>query len=201
MAEKRRYTVSLPDHVADAVEAHAKPLGSTPTEYAGDIVRWWFGQGCPPVTPDETELRKRGNDMMKRIKPLPKDFSIWKLDPNVNYAVIDEPVEKALRELGIPNLFARAAEHDVARIMIAFDNHPTHWLVFNFWKGGKTASENGLGLSADSKTSTTREDMLLKLTIEGKKMQSKEPIVFSQIPSLETKKPSNQTATKTAPIS
>ncbi len=68
--------------------------------------------------------------------------------------------------------------------MVAFDNHPTHWLVFNFYKGGKTAAENGLGFSAYSKVSVTRDDMLLKLTIEKKKMGAKGPTAFSQIPKL-----------------
>lgn len=186
MADKRRYTVSLPDHVADAVEKQARPLGSTPTEYAADVIRWWFGQGCPPVTHDEAELRKSRSveDMMKRIKPLPKDFNIWKLDPAMNYNLIDDPVNKALADLGLPNLFAHAAEHDTARFMVAFDNHPTHWLVFNLFKGGKTDSENGLSFSAYPKASTTRQEMLLKLTIESKKMEVKGPVEFSQIPKI-----------------
>lgn len=188
MAEKRRYTVSLPDHVADAVERHAKPLSATPTEYAGDIIRWWFGQGCPPVTPDETHLRQARavEDMMKRIKPAPQNFDIWKLDAKVDYELIDEPAEKALKQLGLPNLFSHEKEHDIARFMVAFDNHPTHWLVFNFFKGGKTADENGLAFSAYPKTSSTREDMLLRLTIEAKKMQANAPIQFSQIPTVPT---------------
>jgi hypothetical protein len=182
MADKRRYTVTLPDHVADAVEQHARPLGSTPTEYTADVVRWWFGQGCPPVTHDEAALRNKVTDMMSRNQPLPKDFNIWKLNTGIVYQLIDEPVEKALHDLGIPNLFAHAAEHDVVRFLVAFDNHPTHWLVFNLFKGGKTASENGLALSAYPKVSTTREDMLLKLAIESKKMGNGRPIEFSQIP-------------------
>ena len=184
MAEKRRYTVSLPDHVADAVEKHAGPLSATPTEYAGDIIRWWFGQGCPPVTHDEAELRKStiGAEIKKRIKPVPADFDVWKLDPSVDYQLTDAPAEKALKQLGLPNLFAHAKEHDVARLMVAFDNHHTHWLVFNFFKGGKTAAENGLAFSAYSKSDVSRDDMLLKLTIEGKKMEAKGSIKFSQIP-------------------
>jgi hypothetical protein len=120
--------------------------------------------------------------MMKRIRPVPKDFDVWKLDPAVDYELIDEPAEKALKQLGLPNLFAQEKEHDVARFMIAFDNHPTHWLVFNFFKGGKSASENGLAFSADPKLAVTREDMLLKLTKDAKEMGAKTPVVFSQIP-------------------
>ncbi len=191
MAVKARYNVSLPDHVSAEMEKHAKAVKAAPTEYAGDIIRWWYGQGCPPITPDEGELRKRVGEMMKRIKPLPADFNILKLDPDVVYNLVDEPVEKALKDLQIPNLFAHEKEFEKARLMVAFDNHPTHWLEFNFFKGGKTAAENGFSLYAYPKKGTTREEMQLKLTIEGKKMEAKEPINFSQIPMLE-KKPSPQ---------
>ena len=173
MTQKQRYNVSLPDHVSAEMEKHAKAVKATPTEYAGDIIRWWYGQGCPPVTPDEIELRKRVDGMVKRIKPVPADFDVWKLDQSVVYQLTDTPAEKALKQLGLPNLFAHEKEHDVARLMVAFDNHPTHWLVFNFYKGGKPAAENGLAFSAYSKTTVSREDMLLRLTIEGKKMGAK----------------------------
>ena len=179
MAMKARYNVSLPDHVSAEMEKHAKAVKATPTEYAGDIIRWWYGLGAPAVRIDEQELRKR-------ILPVPINLDVWKLDSAVDYKLMDEPAEKALKQLGIPNLFAQAKEHDVARLMVAFDNHPTHWLVFNFFKGGKTASANGLAFSAYSKVAVTRDDMHLRLTIEGKKMEAKGPIVFSQIPKLPT---------------
>lgn len=189
MALKSRYNVSLPDHVSVEMEKHAKAVKASPTEYAGDIIRWWYGQGCPPVTPDEIELRKRGGDLTSRIRPVPKDLDIWKLDPAAMYNLIDEPVEKALGQLGIPNLFAHAKEHETVRMMIVFDNHPTHWLEFNFYKGGKNASENGLALIAYPKADTTREEMLLKMTIQSKKMEAKGPVVFSQIPGIKVKSP------------
>lgn len=175
MAVKQRYTISLPDHITDVVEKRASAVSATPTEYAADIIRWWFGQGCPPVTPDEAELRQS------------KTFNVWKLDPNATYNLVDKPVELALRQIGMPNLFAQSAEHDIARFMVAFDNHPTHWLIFNFFKGGKNTEENGLAFLAYPKNSMSRDDVLLRLTVEAKKMESKHPIAFSQLPS----KPSN----------
>lgn len=184
MATKARYNVSLPEHVSAELEKHAEITGATPTEYAGDIIRWWFGQGAPAVRPDEIEIRRRSEQMTQRIKSVPNDFNVWKLDASANYQLIDEPAEKALKQLGLPNLFAHQKEHDVARFMVAFDNHPTHWLVFNFFKGGKTAAENGLAFSAIPKLSVTQEDMLLKLTIEGKKMNAAVPIQFAQIPEI-----------------
>lgn len=193
MAEKRRYTVSLPDHVADEVEAHAKPLGSTPTEYAGDIVRWWFGQGCPAVTHDEAALR--------RIKPLPENLDVWALDTKVLYSITDDAVvRKILNQIELPNLFAHAVEHDVARFSVAFDNHPTHWLMFNLFKGSDRKDGNGLLFSAYPKASTTREEMNARLQVEAKAMKSAKTFTFSQIPMLEGKKSGNQTTTKTTGV-
>ena len=184
MADKQRYTVSLPDHVSVEMEKHAKAVKSTPTEYAADIIRWWFGQGCPPVTHDEIELRRRTvEELMKRIKPVPKDFDIWKLDPSVDYNLVDEPVVKALAQLGIPNLFARAQEHDAVRMTVAFEDHPTHWLVFNFFKGSDKPDGNGLSLLGYSKKSVGRKQMTKKLEQFAKEMEATEPITFSQIPS------------------
>jgi hypothetical protein len=175
MADKQRYTVSLPDHVSAEMEKHAKAVKATPTEYAADIIRWWFGLGSPAVRFDEQELRKR-------MSPVPEDFNVWKLNPTADYELIDEPAEKALKQLGIPNLFAHEKEHDIVRLMVAFDNHPTHWLMFNFFKGSDTPAGDGLAFSATPKLSVSREEMLLRLTIEGKKMDAKGPFKFSQIP-------------------
>ncbi|HVT73805.1 MAG TPA: hypothetical protein VHD61_11760 [Lacunisphaera sp.] len=186
MAQKHRYNVSLPGHVADAVEKHAKRISAAPTEYAGHIIKWWFGQGCPPVTPDESELRRSRDigEMMKRLKPLPADFSIWKLDPEVDYTITDAPVEKALKDLGIPNLFAQEKEHDAVRITVAFDNHPTHWLVFNFFKGSNMPDGDGLSMYGYSKSHVSRREMEQNLKKLGEEMQSASPIRFSQIPEI-----------------
>src|SRR5471030_2832713 len=94
MADKRRYTISLPDHVADAVEKHANPLGATPTEYAGDVVRWWFGQGCPPVSADEAQLRAKllAKLAKSRLKPVPPDLNIWALNREDSYSITDDKI-------------------------------------------------------------------------------------------------------------
>ena len=202
MAEKRRYTVSLPDHVADAVEVHAKPLGATPTEYAGDIVRWWFGQGCPPVTADEQALRKVADALKQRILPLPKNLNVWSLDPKHDYVITeDHIVQTLLDQLGLPNLFAQAQEHDELRMHIAFDNHPTHWLVFDIFKGSNKPDGDGIAFAAYPKATVSRDEMLRKVHAEMKKMGAKEKFEFSQIPILENKKSGNQTATKHSHVS
>lgn len=75
MKDKRRYTITLPDHVADAVEHHARGLTATPTEYAADVIRWWFGQECPPLTSEEAVLRsmiEESGDKSLRIEKKPE---------------------------------------------------------------------------------------------------------------------------------
>jgi len=57
MPEKRRFTISLPEHVADELEKRAKVLGSNPTEYAADIIRWWYGEGSPALTAEEKRIQ------------------------------------------------------------------------------------------------------------------------------------------------
>lgn len=56
MPEKERFTISLPDHVATELKRRSKDLGSNPTEYAADIVRWWYGQGSPALTEEEKRV-------------------------------------------------------------------------------------------------------------------------------------------------
>jgi len=56
MAEKERFTISLPEHVASELKSRSKQLGSNPTEYAADIVRWWYGQGSPALTEEEKRV-------------------------------------------------------------------------------------------------------------------------------------------------
>jgi len=55
--EKRRFTISLPEHVADELERRSKALGSNPTEYAADIIRWWYGAGSPALSNEEQRVQ------------------------------------------------------------------------------------------------------------------------------------------------
>lgn len=197
MAEKRRYTVSVPDHVANAVEARARPLGATPTEYAADVLRWWFGQGCPPVTHDESALLAA--QVSDRLKPMPHNLSVWSLGSQEVYAITgDKVVMNLLTQLKIPNLFAQAAEHDAVSMIVAFDNHPTHWLQFDFFKGSTTPAGDGLAFYAYPKASVTRTEMMQKWRAKAKEIGASGPLNFSQIPMLEKREMSNQTATKVA---
>jgi hypothetical protein len=199
MADKRRFTVSLPDHVADAIDRFAAPLGATPTEYACDVIRWWFGQGCPPVTHDEIALRNdtAAKSLLERIKPLPANLNVWELNPNGLYSITDDGVvQKLLNQLGVPNLFAQAVEHDEVRLSVAFDNHPTHWLLIDFYKGSSDPKGDGLSFNAFPKATTSREAMIKKFQSELKRMGSTKPAVFSQIPLLEKKGIGNPTPTK-----
>ncbi len=55
---KPQIKASLPSHVAAEIEKCGKTLEVTKGEYLGLIARWWFAQGCPPVTPEEDQIRK-----------------------------------------------------------------------------------------------------------------------------------------------
>jgi hypothetical protein len=167
MAVKQRYNVSVPEHVAAAVAKYAKALGATPTEYAGDIIRWWYGQGCPPVTHDEARLR----------------VDVWRLDPSASYMLEgDSTVTALMRQLGVPNLFAAMIEHDEAKSFVAFDNHPTHWIILRIWKGHSKKSGNGLLFEAVPKVATSEPAMLSRLKSEAAEMESSGPVTFSQLP-------------------
>jgi hypothetical protein len=56
VAEKRRYTVSLPEHIAKDITERCAWLGSKDAEYIAGIVRWWYGQGSPPINDEERRL-------------------------------------------------------------------------------------------------------------------------------------------------
>jgi hypothetical protein len=189
MAEKRRYTVSLPDHVTAEIEKRSQALGATPTEYAGDIIRWWFGQGCPPTTADEAHfLKKKFADLFHRLEPLPKNLSVWLLDSAKDYSISDDAiVQDLLNQLGLPNLFAQAAEHDQIRLSVVFDNHPTHWLVIDFFKGSNQKDGNGLLFRAYPKQAVPRDKILGQMKDEARAMGARETVTFSQIPILEAK--------------
>lgn len=64
MSEKQRFTISLPEHVANELSKRSKDIGSNPTEYAADIVKWWYGQGSPPLS--EEEKRRRAESSSTR---------------------------------------------------------------------------------------------------------------------------------------
>jgi len=54
--EKRRYTVSLPEHIAEEIEKHSRLVGAKDAEYIAAVVRWWYGQGSPPTSDEEKRL-------------------------------------------------------------------------------------------------------------------------------------------------
>jgi hypothetical protein len=171
MAEKQRYTVSLPDHVTTEIEKRALSLSATPTEYAAAIIRWWFGQGCPPVTPDEEHLR-RG-----------RDVHAWSLDPKRSYLLSgDDVVQGLMLQLNVPNLFVQLADFDEAHAFFAFDNHPTHWILIHLWKGLPRTEQNGLFFEALPKKTVTRAEMLARLKSKAHEMGHSGPIEFSQLP-------------------
>ena len=66
MSEKRRFNISLPEHIAEELEKRAKALGSNPTEYAADIIRWWYGEGSPSLSAEEKRVQASKSDTPSR---------------------------------------------------------------------------------------------------------------------------------------
>lgn len=196
MAEKRRYTVTVPEHVAETIEARAKSLDATPTEYAADILRWWYGQNCPAVSPDEARMRLRKapiEELMKRILPIPESLDVLSLAPEKQYFVTDDnAVSKIMAQLELSHLFAPAANYDIVRFAIFFDNHPTHWLQFDLYKGSNRKEGDGLAFAAYPKASVSRAQMLKTMAKTAKEMDVTEELRFSQIPMFEKKASSVQ---------
>jgi hypothetical protein len=95
----------------------------------------------------------------------------------------DPLVANLMAQLGVPNLFASAIEHDKVHTFAAFDNHPTHWIVIHLWKGHSDPDSDGLLFEAQPKSGLPRAEMLNRLRIQAAEMGSTEPVRFSQLPS------------------
>lgn len=120
----------------------------------------------------------------------------WHLDPQSAYVFEkDAVVRRLMRQLNVPNLFAQAQEHDAVKILVAFDNHPTHWIIFRLWKGApdyspnhsvhkfaKHPEANGLLFEATPKQTISREKMEIMMTREAQQMDASGPFRFSQLP-------------------
>jgi hypothetical protein len=193
MGKKPQISATLPAHVHDEIARRASLLGDSKSNYLSAIASWWFGQGCPKVRSDEQNLGKPGRStkdeaqlasaLSKRLKPVPKNLNVWNLNSADSYVLHDDSVIQGLLEqLGVPNLFAQAAEHDKVQMIVVFDNHPTHWLVLSFYKGVPREGGNGLLFQAEPKESFSREEMLAQLKARAAKAGSEREVKFSQIP-------------------
>jgi hypothetical protein len=124
-------------------------------------------------------------------------MNAWKLHPDHVYVLEgDETVRGLLKQLRVPNLFAGVSEFDALHAFVAFDNHPTHWIVVHLWQGVpdyspnhslnklvKNPGPNGLLFEAEPKNLTSRAKMEEKMISEALKMGAKMPFVFQQLPS------------------
>jgi hypothetical protein len=54
---KPQVAASLPTHIVDEIDKHAKGLEVSRGEYLGLIAKEWFARECPPVTEEEKRLR------------------------------------------------------------------------------------------------------------------------------------------------
>lgn len=123
-------------------------------------------------------------------------IDVWALQSEKVYLFDNDPFVKCLlKQLGVPNLFAAATEFDAMKAIVAFDNHPTHWIIIRLWKGApeyspnhsihrlaKNPSANGLLFEAIPKTSESRAEMEIKLSKECSEMAADSPFQFQQLP-------------------
>jgi hypothetical protein len=123
-------------------------------------------------------------------------MNVWKLSPNESYILQgDDVVLDLMKQLRVPNLFARATEYDAMHAFVAFDNHPTHWIVLHLWQGAadyspnhsihqfvRAPDANGLLFEAVPKASLTRETMEDRLVSEALRMGAKIPFAFQKLP-------------------
>lgn len=209
MGKKPQISATLPAHVHDEIARRASLLGDSKSNYLSAIASWWFGQGCPKVRSDEQNLGRPGratkaeakllSAMNKRLKPVPKNLKVWNLNSADPYVLTeDHVIQGLLDQLGVPNLFAQGAEHDKVQMIVAFDNHPTHWLIFSFYKGVQREGGNGLLFQAQPKETVSREEVLAELKARTTKAGSEREVKFSQIPALPAKSPVRQTPTHAA---
>ena len=108
----------------------------------------------------------------------------WALDSSSEFIIEnDADVKLIMLQLGVPDLFADAAQSaGPSHLFVAFDNHPTHWLIVSLYMGVPdyspnhnihklvgNASPNGLLFSAFAKEGMARAQFLKKVRdlVEG----------------------------------
>ena len=122
------------------------------------------------IEPKEKLLR----DALARMERPPDNLDVWKLDPAKPYFLQgDALVTGVILQLRVPNLFAPAIEHDQAHALVAFDNHPTHWVILHLWKGQGTSDGDGLLFEAHPKSDLSREQMLGKLRTQARSLANR----------------------------
>ncbi|HVR37380.1 MAG TPA: hypothetical protein VMS21_16215 [Methylomirabilota bacterium] len=103
-------------------------------------------------------------------------MNVWELDKESIYILEgDQVVRDLLEQLRVPDLFAGVGT-DQHHVLVAFDNHPTHWIIFNHWQGlpdyspnhavhrlMRGADPNGLLFTAFPKSSTSQTQVERKL--------------------------------------
>lgn len=59
MLRKPQVKATLPEHVVNDMDKHAKALGVTRGEYLALIAKKWFADGSPAISEEETRVRDR----------------------------------------------------------------------------------------------------------------------------------------------
>lgn len=123
-------------------------------------------------------------------------FDVWSLHPTHVYSLQgDDLVRHLMRQLRVPDLFASVASRGPLHAFVAFDNHPTHWIVLHLWQGApeyspnhlinklvKNPDPNGLLFEATPKATTDQLTMTNKLADEAREMGVRDAFSFQQLP-------------------
>lgn len=122
-------------------------------------------------------------------------FDPWNLDPKALYSISnDTEVKLIMLQLGVPDLFDGVPiPPKPERRFVAFDNHPTHWIIISRWTGvseyspnhkvhslAQNAEANGLLFVAEPKSETNKKAFLKSLQGETEYLNASVPL--SQLP-------------------
>jgi len=122
-------------------------------------------------------------------------LDVWNLDPEGSYFMEkDDVVSDLMRQLRVPKLFASVPKDEPLQALVAFDNHPTHWIILRLWQNAqeyspnhgihkyvKNAEANGLLFEAVPKSQCSRHGIEERLSGETKEMGATGPFVFQQL--------------------
>ncbi|MEN9841012.1 MAG: hypothetical protein RL376_812 [Verrucomicrobiota bacterium] len=169
------------------VEKRAAGIDKKKGTYAALILEKWFADGCPPVTEADrlVQLAKAPNPP-KRITN-PKAIDPWNLDPGAFYIL--EPsdlLDEIVPKLGIDGMLFDLSAAGRKDILVAYDNHPTHWIVLAPITGLKRHLTHGLFIEAHPKDTVPRHEIenILRKHAGRIGMEIRGPVKLTQLPTI-----------------
>jgi hypothetical protein len=170
------------------IEARGASIDKKKGTYAALILEKWFADGCPPVSEVDGMMQtlKKAKEA-GRIKKPPAKLNAWKLDPEVGYTLVEDPiVQDLMNQLGVGSMFDPLKSRDKIETFVIFDNHPTHWIEFTLIKGYGNKRDDGLVFDAWPKSSTPRYEIEKKFREHCARVgiEHRGPVKLSQIPDI-----------------